>query len=81
MIGINVAHSTVGRGEGAELVSRYLAARNSWRMSQAPMKRAFWGAAMAQARQACLDVGITLLDPEADEALRHVQFDPADDAA
>lgn len=62
MIGINAAHSTVGRAEGAELVSRYLACRNSWKMSEHPMKRAMWGAAMEAAKQACYDAGIQLLD-------------------
>lgn len=78
MIGINAAHATVGRGEVAELVSRYLAARNSWKMSERPMKRAMWAAAMEAAKQACNDAGITLLDDLADvDRDQRGTFDPA----
>lgn len=62
MLGFNIAHSTVPRDEAAELVSRFLAARNSKRMAKHPMKVAIWTQAEEAAREAMASVGIQVIE-------------------
>lgn len=65
MIGFQIRTDMVDREAADELVARYLANRNAWKMSQRPLKRAFWGAAM---RKAALDLnalGVDVMDDEA----------------
>ncbi len=67
MIGFNIVSPNTSRSEAAELVARYLSARNSLKLSERPLKRAFWDAAVRKAAADLQNAGIDVFEEEQPE--------------
>lgn len=61
MIAFDMQRLNCSRQEAAELVSRYLTARNAWAMSKTKFKSALWEGAMHRCLHQLHEVGIYVL--------------------